>query len=48
MYADGYDDQLDSIDGDGCVKVPQQPGLGIRYDWEAIGSMAIERREFTD
>ena len=32
----GYDDRLDSIDEDGCVSVPQEPGLGVEYDWPAI------------
>ena len=36
VYKDGYGDQLDSIDQDGCVSVPQGPGLGVEYDWAAI------------
>lgn len=33
-YADGYRDELDSIDKDGCVPIPQGPGLGVTYDWD--------------
>ena len=32
----GYADRLDSIDKDGCVPVPQEPGLGVQWDWAAI------------
>ncbi len=34
----GYTDQLDSIDEDGCVSVPQGPGLGVEWDWAAIAN----------
>jgi L-alanine-DL-glutamate epimerase-like enolase superfamily enzyme len=36
IYADGYDDQLDSIDNDGMIPVPDGPGLGVEYDWDFI------------
>jgi L-alanine-DL-glutamate epimerase-like enolase superfamily enzyme len=36
VYACGYSDQLDCIDADGCVPVPQGPGLGVTYDWGFI------------
>ena len=32
----GYADRLDSIDDNGCVSVPQEPGLGVQYDWTAL------------
>ncbi len=44
VYADGYADQLDSIDAEGCVPVPQGPGLGVTYDWAAIAAQAVEQR----
>lgn len=31
-----YHDGLDAIDKNGCVKVPQGPGLGVEYDWGFI------------
>ena len=47
IYKDGYSDQLDSIDENGCVDVPQGPGLGVEYDWEGVeknnvGELIIE------
>ncbi|MGH6943974.1 MAG: enolase C-terminal domain-like protein [Geminicoccaceae bacterium] len=36
VYTCGYADQLDSIDADGCVPVPDGPGLGVSYDWGFI------------
>jgi len=36
VYACGYTDQLDCVDGDGCVPVPDGPGLGVVYDWDFI------------
>jgi len=36
VYKDGYSDNLDSIDKDGCVAVPEGPGLGVEYDWDFI------------
>jgi len=31
-----YRDGLDAIDKNGCVSVPQGPGLGVEYDWDYI------------
>ena len=31
-----YRDGLDTIDKNGCVQVPQGPGLGVQYDWDFI------------
>ena len=36
VYASGYADGLDAVDGDGCVPVPDGPGLGVAHDWEWI------------
>ena len=36
VYACGYTDQLDSVDENGCVDVPEGPGLGVVYDWKGI------------
>ena len=35
IHADGYSDDLDAVDADGCVDVPEGPGLGavINWDW---------------
>lgn len=36
VYKSGYRDSLDAIDENGCVEVPQGPGLGVAYDWDFI------------
>lgn len=36
VYLGDYVDQLDAIDADGTVPVPDGPGLGVEYDWEYI------------
>ena len=36
VYACDYSDDLDCIDADGNVPVPDGKGLGVNYDWEQI------------
>lgn len=36
VHACGYSDQLDCIDANGHVPVPDGPGLGVAYDWDYI------------
>ncbi len=36
VYADGYRDEIDAIDSNGCVQPPEGPGLGVEVDWEFI------------
>ena len=38
VYACGYSDQLDTIDSNGNVTVPCDPGLGVTYDWNFINT----------
>lgn len=47
VYLDGYSDELNAIDTDGCVPVPPGPGLGVRYDWAAIKKMTTAKKEFS-
>ena len=42
IYKGGYTDQLDCIDSDGFVSVPEGPGLGMSYDWDAINHAAVD------
>lgn len=42
-----YSDQLDAIDADGCVPVPNGPGLGVRLDWDKIAAHRTALHEFT-
>ena len=36
VYIDGYSDELDCIDHEGFVEVPNGNGLGVEYDWDMI------------
>ncbi|WP_435156374.1 mandelate racemase family protein [Haladaptatus sp. DFWS20] len=38
VYEGGYSDMIDAIDSDGTVPVPEEPGLGVDYDWDYIES----------
>lgn len=38
IYACGYGDQLEDVDGEGCVPIPDGPGLGVVYDWDRIAA----------
>ena len=40
VYAGSYDDQLDNVDDEGCVEAPEDPGLGVSYDWDYIEANA--------
>ncbi len=45
-YKCGYADQIDSIDADGNVDLPEGPGLGVEYDWDWIEAHRTGYREF--
>jgi len=36
VYDGEYSDLLDTVDDDGTVPVPDDPGLGVDYDWDYI------------
>ena len=36
VYTCGYSDQPEDLGDDGCVPVPDGPGLGVTYDWDFI------------
>jgi len=36
VYTCGYSDQPEGLGSDGCVPVPDGPGLGVAYDWNFI------------
>jgi L-alanine-DL-glutamate epimerase-like enolase superfamily enzyme len=46
VYLDGYEDQLETIDADGTVGVPDGPGLGVEYDWDYIEEHALGGRTY--
>jgi len=46
IYADDYTDQLDDVGIDGCVPVPDGPGLGVTYDWDKINRWETAREVY--
>jgi L-alanine-DL-glutamate epimerase-like enolase superfamily enzyme len=46
VYACGYSDQLDAIDENGSVPVPNGPGLGVMYDWDFLLKHKIAYHRF--
>ncbi len=46
VYVCGYTDQIDCIDRDGTVPVPDGPGLGVTYDWAFIDAHAKARHVY--
>ena len=47
IYACGYEDQMSAIGEDGCVAVPEGPGLGVCYDWDYISDNELNVFEVT-
>ncbi len=45
-YRDDYADRMEVIDQQGCVGVPQGPGLGVEYDWDFIERHTTDRTEY--
>jgi L-alanine-DL-glutamate epimerase-like enolase superfamily enzyme len=43
IYACGYGDQLDDVESDGCLPVPQGPGLGVTYDRDKLSGWETAR-----
>lgn len=41
-----YSDQADAVGTDGCVPVPDGPGLGVTYDWEFIERTTTSAYDF--
>ncbi len=43
VLLDGYTDELDAIDENGCVQPPEGPGLGVTLDWNYIEKHKTDR-----
>ena len=43
---EGYRDGYDAVDENGCVDVPEGPGLGVEYDWEFVNAHRSDRVEY--
>ena len=46
VYEGDYADELDCIDADGTVPVPDGPGLGVTYDWDYIAEQKTGGRTY--
>lgn len=46
VYTD-YEDGLRVVDDDGCVPVPDEPGLGVTIDWDYVDARETDRQTFT-
>ncbi len=46
VYLCGYSDQPVDLAADGCVPVPDGPGLGVKYDWDYIKAHTLQTTEF--
>ena len=42
-----YEDGLRVVDEDGCIPVPDGPGLGVTVDWDNVEEREVDRRSFT-
>lgn len=47
VYLDGYRDDLDAIDSNGCVQPPEGPGMGVTLDWKFIEKNKISRVDYS-
>ncbi|MEO9820972.1 MAG: enolase C-terminal domain-like protein [Paracoccaceae bacterium] len=47
VYTCGYSEELEAIDSDGMVDVPDGIGLGVEYDWVDIKSKATKHHVFS-
>lgn len=46
VYACDYSDQIEAVGADGCVGVPDGPGLGVAYDWDFIAARRTDLHAF--
>ncbi len=47
VFGSGYSDALEDIGDDGCMPVPDGPGIGVEYDWDYIEANRIAFQQFT-
>ena len=46
IYKSDYRDGLDAVDENGCISVPEGPGLGVEYDWDFIMKNRVDGVEY--
>ena len=47
VFGSGYSDALEDIGEDGCMPVPDGPGIGVDYDWDYIAANRTALQAFT-
>ena len=47
IYLNNYSDEINCIDKNGNVAVPNFPGLGIEYDWDYIEKNKLNKSVIT-
>ena len=47
VFGSGYSDALEDVGADGCMPVPDGPGIGVEYDWDYIIANRTALQEFT-
>jgi L-alanine-DL-glutamate epimerase-like enolase superfamily enzyme len=47
VFGSGYSDALEDIGADGCMPVPDGPGIGVEYDWDYIAANRTALQAFT-
>jgi len=47
VFGSGYSDALEDIGADGCMPVPDGPGIGVDYDWDYIAANRTALQAFT-
>lgn len=48
VYQGDYSDSIDAIDQDGYISVPDDPGIGVDFDWSFIEENEINSIVFAD
>ena len=43
IFADDFSDALEAVDSNGCVPVPQGPGLGVTINWDWVRANEVGR-----
>jgi len=46
LYLSGFKSRLHAIDSDGCITVPEGPGLGVELNWDFIEKHRTGQRTF--
>lgn len=48
IYGDGYGDTIDDVGSDGCISVPDGPGLAVTLDWDFLNRRKTHHHVFDE